>query len=1105
MDQPKSSEYVRLLRRVATNRWRLVLAGFLAVALPTIVWAVFLTPDTYEATATLFLLPEKSDPGFLREFATLEVNTLYQVILRSRSLAQGVVETLPKESRDELSRRIGFQDHALIVMNQIRRWQGQEVVVYSPTELATRELRESRMNFNIAKDGTVTLTATAFSPRVAADLANTYVEVLLSRSSSFARQQARGTRELLESLFTQARTGQVDAQDALRKFQSQTGAAVKLPDEARVDLQRLTQLETSLSDVQVSREIAENRLNYLKGDRKSGPPTGDASVQPVRERVAQLEARLDGLKEKYTEQHPLVQVARADLQEAQERLKSTVQGQQTPRPGGVVALKPLEAAQLSKQMADLEVEIISLQSRENGLQARIARLKKSMATMGAREQEYAGLARMAETQAKLTGLLADKVTAARISEQAQVRGIHVIDLAEQPRQPSSKRPLKFLLFGLLGGLGLGVATAVLREYASRVIETEQEVVAASGLPVLGSIPIARPLTGAPAGTKTTPMIFVSTHDPHSLQADSCRAIRTAIDCHSLGLEHPIKTLLVTSPTAHDGKSTVLLNLALAFVESGRRVLVIDADLRRSSLHRAVGVPNERGLVDMLQKGVAWPEGFRGVATGFDFLPSGIKAANPGALLSSRHMAELLDQARERADLVLIDSPPVLAVSDCLPLCTKVDGVLLVTRFGTTQRRSLIRAKAMLEKVGAHIVGVVVNGLSPRETRRYYAEYNHYVGSGKSRRTRRRKSMKSFFSGLLIVLSVLGSGITARAAEDEYRIGADDVLHIIVWDNKELEQTVVVRPDGKISYPLAGEIQAQDLTVPQLTEELTKRLSTAVKNPNVSVMVQEIKSYRVHFVGKVVKPGVYPIKAGTPLLQALTLAGGTSENADLTAAYIIRGNKTLPVDLRKLVQQADLSKNVRLERDDTIVVPEIALGSSLQEMQDRRIYVLGKVTKPGVYNLKEDVPILHALFLAGGVVEGGDLASAFIIRGKEKIPVDLWKLIQKGDVSQNVMVKHEDTIVIPAGGELQNAVYIMGEVLKPGVYSQPEALSLLKLVSLAGGFTKYAAPGRATLVRRDGDKKVLLKVDLKDIMNDPKKYEDLALRPGDVLIVPERLF
>src|SRR6185436_13525573 len=220
------------------------------------------------------------------------------------------------------------------------------------------------------------------------------------------------------------------------------------------------------------------------------------------------------------------------------------------------------------------------------------------------------------------------------------------------------------------------------------------------------------------------------------------------------------------------------------------------------------------------------------------------------------------------------------------------------------------------------------------------------------------------TSLLIGLTLLGAG-AAYAADEEYKIGTEDVLHVIVWDNKDLEQTVIVRPDGKISFPLAGEIQAQDLTVPQLTEVLTQKLSASVKSPNVSVMVKEIRSFRVHFVGKITKPGVYPIKAGTPLLQALTLAGGPSENADLVGAYIIRGDKTLPVDLRKLIQEGDLSKNIKLEREDTIVVPEISLGSSLQEMQDRRIYVLGKVAKPGVYSLKQDVPILHALFLAGG--------------------------------------------------------------------------------------------------------------------------------------------
>jgi polysaccharide export outer membrane protein len=359
--------------------------------------------------------------------------------------------------------------------------------------------------------------------------------------------------------------------------------------------------------------------------------------------------------------------------------------------------------------------------------------------------------------------------------------------------------------------------------------------------------------------------------------------------------------------------------------------------------------------------------------------------------------------------------------------------------------------------------------------------------------------------LVVALFVALVTPQAFAASDEYRIGVDDVLHVIVWDNKELEQTIVVRPDGKISYPLAGEVHAQGLTVPELTETLTQRLSAAVKNPNVSVMVKEIRSFRVHFVGRVARPGVYPIKPGTPLLQAITLAGGAAEGADLPAAYIIRGDQRIPTDLRKLIQEGDLSKNVKLQSDDTVVIPEIAIGSNPQEVLDRRIYLLGKVAKPGVYTIKQDVPVLHALFLAGGVAEGGDMASAFVIRGKDKIPVDLWRLTQKGDLSQNVTITHEDTIVVPAGGELQNAVYVMGEVNKPGVYSQPEALSLLKLVTLAGGFTKYAAPTRATLIRRDGEKKTLMKVDLKDIMNDPRANEDLAMRPGDVLIIPERLF
>lgn len=365
-------------------------------------------------------------------------------------------------------------------------------------------------------------------------------------------------------------------------------------------------------------------------------------------------------------------------------------------------------------------------------------------------------------------------------------------------------------------------------------------------------------------------------------------------------------------------------------------------------------------------------------------------------------------------------------------------------------------------------------------------------------------------GCLVLAAVISALVCARAwgagrVASDYVIGLDDLLHVIVWDNKELEQQVSVRPDGKISYPLAGEIQAAGLTVPELTRKLTERLSKSVKNPNVSVLVKEIRSFRVYFAGRVPRPGAYPIKAGTPLLQALTLAGGFVEGADLPSAYIIRGDRKIPVDLRRLIQEGDLSKNIPLQTDDTVVVPDIVVGTNPQEVFDRRIYLLGKVQKPGVYNIKQALPILHALFLAGGVVEGGDLVSAFVVRDGARIGVDLWRLLQRGDVTQNIEIKPEDTIVVPEGGEVSSAVFIMGEVNKPGPYPKAETLSVLKLVILAGGFTKFAASSRATLIRQDGDKKTLKKINLNDIMADPVKYEDFAMKPGDVVIVPQKFF
>lgn len=268
----------------------------------------------------------------------------------------------------------------------------------------------------------------------------------------------------------------------------------------------------------------------------------------------------------------------------------------------------------------------------------------------------------------------------------------------------------------------------------------------------------------------------------------------------------------------------------------------------------------------------------------------------------------------------------------------------------------------------------------------------------------------------LLVIVLGLGLvtlSVPAAETEklsaYRIGTDDVLAISVWDNKDLDQTVFVRPDGKISLPLVGEVQAGGLTVAELTGALTEQYSKTIKGAHVTVGVKEIRS--------------------------------------------------------------------------------------------RPVYFVGSFGKPGPMQLTQDLTLLQAISLAGGLAPTADLESGFILRGNETIAVDFWRLVQKRDATQNVKLQPGDTIVVPVA----DAVYIQGEVKNPGALKFTQELTVLRAITQAGGFTNLAAPGRVTLLRATGGNRENLRINVEEMIRNPARAEDLALKPNDVLIVPQRLF
>jgi len=213
-------------------------------------------------------------------------------------------------------------------------------------------------------------------------------------------------------------------------------------------------------------------------------------------------------------------------------------------------------------------------------------------------------------------------------------------------------------------------------------------------------------------------VLVTYTDPRSPVAEAYRQLRTNIQFSSL--DKPLRTLLATSTSQEEGKSTTLANLAVTIAQTGNSVILVDCDLRRPSLHEIFGLGNASGLTNVAIDGALsqLPIQESGIPN-LQVLTSGPLPPNPAEILGSQRMAEVIGQLRERAHYVLCDSPPVIAVTDAAVLATRMDGVLLVLQAGKTKRELAQKAKAILEKVNANLVGVVLNNVKQDSSLHHY--------------------------------------------------------------------------------------------------------------------------------------------------------------------------------------------------------------------------------------------------------------------------------------------------------------------------------------------------------------------------------------------------
>ena len=749
-------DYWQIVRRIALDvlrrRKRLAVLCVVVTAAAALPAAYYLSkePPRYRTSATILLEGRPDRVLLFDEYAPQRPLSVQLAILRSRALAEAVIETLPKSSLQELIDNQYHVNATLRLKNVYRQFMGAELEVESPQRRALNELQQARVNFRAASnDGIVIIEAEASKPQVATDLVNTYVEVMLSRTRSFNVDDARVSREFLEQQLADVKNSLKGSEESQRAFTLENGG-IKVPDRSQVVVGQLALAEQTLAEVETNRKMIDTRLaaakEKMEAQRRAAPPAAAGPAAPpvpaaptapapevrrLREQLAQLETALLDLRMRYTDEHPRIRLVQERIIEVQRLLASAVK-ETTPVVASRLAVPPAERVNFAEAVIALETSAHALAAQEEALRRQVDTLRQGLTGLSRKELEYSRMSREVDSNRNLFALISDRLTAARIREQGEMKVVKVIDPPGMATATTSEKRLKLLALALVLAMGVGTVVPVGMELLNRKIENESDVTDVTGLPVLATVPRVR--AGLPLFAVQTERSRVGELNEAFMFTEAFRTLRVAVQLAARA--ENIRSVLITSGFPSEGKSTVVLNLGFAFSEAGTPVVVADTDFLRPSLYKNLDVQSPAGFGDLLAARRPVEDSLV-PATDTMWVAASTEAMSPSARgsLATGRLKEVLNDLSTRGELVLCDSAPVLVVPESLFLASGVDAVILVAKAGTTRRRDLAEAKATLDGVGAKILGVVINEMPPNSLRKHYEHYYAKYYRGKLTRGR----------------------------------------------------------------------------------------------------------------------------------------------------------------------------------------------------------------------------------------------------------------------------------------------------------------------------------------------------------------------------------
>jgi tyrosine-protein kinase Etk/Wzc len=727
--QVSIQDYIRILYR---GRW-IILTSFIAVFLITLYVTYTATP-VYEAMTTVIIKSNGSmerqifDMSAFGQQTTMITNQME--ILKSRRIAMRVVKRLEmSEVRDSLTIFQPNEDGEFLSMRgMVETIRGSmEVTQRKDTDIIELKYHASKP-FEAAYIANAIVDEFRLTNAEASKIEMVDLKAFLENQLNKKGEELRLSEEKYQDYLEQNKVASLD--DETKELVTRMSMVEAQLEQTRVELQAGMEMRNSLE-----KQLDQRKVTLAKDLSEISTPYLQSLQKEMATAVAE-KAKYTTLLETETTNKRFFEASVKKYDERINAIKDRLREEASKISTSSMVQDPFSLSQeLVTKLLTVDSEIKANMAKINALEEVVAEYNSKLETLPEKTLELARIERRVNVDEQTFVLLKQKLEETKIQEAATSRNVLILDEAIEPYIPIKPKKKLNIMLGILIGLGLGVGITFVIEYMDNTIKTQEEL-QAMGYNILVSVPkieidkyekkLEHKLEklGSVEGKKIEARLI--THlDPKSPVAETYRTLRTNLQYSTI--ERELKTILMTSSGPKEGKSTTVANLAIAMAKAGKRVILLDADLRRPVIHSVFGHDKENGITNYLMDMISYenlPK--QTFLENLWIVSSGSLPPNPSELLASKKMHDLLNRMKKDYDRILIDSPPVIAVTDAAILSKEVDGTILVVAANQTNKDALQRAKGLLDNIKTNLIGLVLNGVDISGVYgSYYYYYHHY--------------------------------------------------------------------------------------------------------------------------------------------------------------------------------------------------------------------------------------------------------------------------------------------------------------------------------------------------------------------------------------------